>query len=62
MTQTAVKTLKNYVGGEWIEAKSNQTEPVYNPATGEIIAYVPISSSEDVDHAVYVAFEAFQTW
>jgi len=62
MTQTAVKTLKNYVGGEWIEAKSNQTEPVYNPATGEIIAYVPISSSEDVDHAVDVAFEAFQTW
>ncbi|WP_346208248.1 CoA-acylating methylmalonate-semialdehyde dehydrogenase [Caldifermentibacillus hisashii] len=62
MTQAAVKTLKNYVGGEWIETKSEKQEPVYNPATGEVVAYVPISCQEDVDHAVSVAFEAFQTW
>lgn len=59
---TEVKTLKNYVGGEWIGAKSDKTEPVYNPATGEIIAHVPLSSQEDVDHAVKVADEAFQEW
>ncbi|UOQ45557.1 CoA-acylating methylmalonate-semialdehyde dehydrogenase [Halobacillus salinarum] len=57
-----VKTLKNYVGGEWIEPKSDQTQEVYNPATGEVIAHVPISSQEDVDHAVTVAQEAFQEW
>lgn len=62
MTQTIVKSLKNYVGGEWIEAKSEETEEVYNPATGEVIAHVPISSKEDLDHAVEVATEAFQTW
>lgn len=63
MTQTIeVKTLKNYVGGQWIDATSKQTEPVYNPATGEVIAYVPISSDRDVDHAVKVANEAFQSW
>ncbi|WP_101845234.1 CoA-acylating methylmalonate-semialdehyde dehydrogenase [Halobacillus sp. Marseille-P3879] len=57
-----VKTLKNYVGGEWVDAKSDQTEEVYNPATGEVIARVPISSHEDVDYAVNVAKQAFQEW
>ncbi|UOR11453.1 CoA-acylating methylmalonate-semialdehyde dehydrogenase [Halobacillus amylolyticus] len=62
MSQTKVKTLQNYVGGEWIDAKSDETEAVYNPATGEIIAHVPISSQEDVDHAVKIADEAFKDW
>ena len=62
MTQTKVKLINNYVGGEWIEAKTDKTEPVYNPATGEVIAYVPISTKEDLNHAVEVAAEAFQTW
>jgi malonate-semialdehyde dehydrogenase (acetylating)/methylmalonate-semialdehyde dehydrogenase len=62
MTQTAVQTLRNFVGGEWIEAKTDKTEPVYNPATGEVIAQVPISTEEDLDQAVQVAAEAFETW
>jgi malonate-semialdehyde dehydrogenase (acetylating)/methylmalonate-semialdehyde dehydrogenase len=62
LTQTAVKTLKNYIGGEWVEATSEKQEPVYNPATGEVIAYVPISGEKDVERAVSVAFEKFQTW
>ncbi|UJL47458.1 CoA-acylating methylmalonate-semialdehyde dehydrogenase [Virgibacillus sp. NKC19-16] len=62
MSQTKVKTVQNYVGGEWVEAKSDKTESVYNPATGEVIAHVPISSLDDVDQAVNVASETFQTW
>ncbi|MBM7599167.1 malonate-semialdehyde dehydrogenase (acetylating)/methylmalonate-semialdehyde dehydrogenase [Virgibacillus halotolerans] len=62
MSQTKVKTLQNYIGGKWIEARSDKTEAVYNPATGEVIAHVPISNDEDVDHAVEVANEAFKTW
>ncbi|HLR74399.1 MAG TPA: CoA-acylating methylmalonate-semialdehyde dehydrogenase [Virgibacillus sp.] len=62
MTQANVKTLKNFVGGEWIEARSDKTEPVYNPATSEVIAHVPISTSEDLDNAVTAAKKAFQTW
>ncbi|WP_010531948.1 CoA-acylating methylmalonate-semialdehyde dehydrogenase [Lentibacillus jeotgali] len=60
--QTKSEQLKNYIGGKWIEAKSDKTESVINPATGEVIAEVPISSNEDVDHAVEVAHEAFQDW
>ncbi|WP_079526194.1 CoA-acylating methylmalonate-semialdehyde dehydrogenase [Halobacillus hunanensis] len=62
MTQTEVKSIQNYVGGEWITPKSEQTEEVLNPATGEVIARVPISSDEDVDYAVEAAAEAFETW
>ncbi|WP_099156915.1 CoA-acylating methylmalonate-semialdehyde dehydrogenase [Virgibacillus ndiopensis] len=62
MTQIKIATLKNYVNGKWIEAKSDKTTEVYNPATGEVIAHVPISSADDVDNAVEVAAEAFQAW
>ena len=59
---TDVKVLKNYINGEWVASKSNKSEPVYNPATGEVIAHVPISSKEDIDEAVKLANEAFQEW
>ncbi len=62
MTQTTVKKLKNYVGGKWIDAKTKQEEAVYNPATGEVIANVPLSSKEDVDDAIETASKAFETW
>ncbi|MEC1049021.1 aldehyde dehydrogenase family protein, partial [Bacillus safensis] len=62
MTKTDVQMLKNYIGGQWIEAETSQTEEVYNPATGEIIAEVPLSTKKDVEHAVQAAQEAFATW
>jgi len=57
-----VEKLKNYVNGEWVESATTQYENVYNPATKEIIAQVPISTKEDLDHAVSVASEAFKEW
>jgi malonate-semialdehyde dehydrogenase (acetylating) / methylmalonate-semialdehyde dehydrogenase len=62
MTVTTVKTLKNYIGGEWVESTSEKTEVVYNPATGEELAIVPLSTKEDVEKAVQAANEAFKTW
>lgn len=62
MAKTTVKTLKNYIGGEWVDAETSQTEPVYNPATGKIIAEVPLSTKEDVERAVQAAKEAFSSW
>ncbi|WP_159881261.1 CoA-acylating methylmalonate-semialdehyde dehydrogenase [Paenibacillus puerhi] len=56
------QVLKNWVGGAWIDSASTQTEAVVNPATEEIIAYVPISTKEDVDRAVQAAAQSFQTW
>ncbi|MGX2961692.1 CoA-acylating methylmalonate-semialdehyde dehydrogenase [Peribacillus sp. JNUCC 23] len=62
MTTTITNVLKNYINGEWVEAKTNQYQTVPNPATGEELAQVPISSKEDVEAAVKVAKEAFKMW
>jgi malonate-semialdehyde dehydrogenase (acetylating)/methylmalonate-semialdehyde dehydrogenase len=61
-TNTSVQTLNNLIGGQWIPSRSGKTEPVYNPATEEVLAYVPISSREDLDEAVAAAKVAFRTW
>ncbi|GCD82854.1 MAG: methylmalonate-semialdehyde dehydrogenase (CoA acylating) [Geobacillus sp.] len=63
MTTTAgVQTLKNYIGGQWVDSASGKTEVVPNPATGEVLAYVPISNKEDLNKAVAAAKEAFKDW
>lgn len=56
------KILKNYIGGEWVDSTATETIPVYNPATGDILAQCPDSSAEDVDRAVQAAEEAFEEW
>ncbi|NOV01130.1 CoA-acylating methylmalonate-semialdehyde dehydrogenase [Paenibacillus planticolens] len=56
------QVLKNLIGGAWVESTATQTEGVMNPATEEIIAYVPFSTKADVDHAVQAASAAFKTW
>ncbi|MCL4143111.1 UNVERIFIED_CONTAM: hypothetical protein GTU68_056620 [Idotea baltica] len=58
----APERLKNYVGGKWIDSTAQDTGQVHNPATGELIGECPFSSADEVDHAVQVAKEAFQTW
>jgi malonate-semialdehyde dehydrogenase (acetylating) / methylmalonate-semialdehyde dehydrogenase len=62
LTQTTVKRLSNYIGGKWVESSSEVFETVVNPATGETLAEVPLSSKEDVDFAVQTANEAFASW
>ncbi|KHF42023.1 CoA-acylating methylmalonate-semialdehyde dehydrogenase [Halalkalibacter okhensis] len=62
MTVTTTSVLKNYINGEWVESVATDFEVVPNPATGEEIARVPLSTKEDVDLAVKTAKEAFKTW
>ena len=62
MTTQVAQKVKNFIGGKWVEAKTDKTERVYNPATGEVIAHVPISTKEELDEAVKIAAEAFETW
>lgn len=60
--ETKPQTLNNYIGGKWVPATSDTTEAVPNPATGETLAYVPISSRSDLDDAVAAAKKAFAEW
>lgn len=52
----------NYIGGEWVPARSGATGDVVAPATGEIIGAVPLSDAADVDAAVDAATAAFTEW
>ncbi|HEY9603155.1 MAG TPA: aldehyde dehydrogenase family protein [Allocoleopsis sp.] len=52
--------FKLLMGGQWVDAASGQTFPVYNPATGEVIANVAAGDREDIDRAVKSARYAFE--
>ncbi|PZE21662.1 CoA-acylating methylmalonate-semialdehyde dehydrogenase [Paenibacillus xerothermodurans] len=56
------QALKNWIGGTWAESSASHNEPVFNPATEEILAYVPYSTKEDVDRAVQTAKAALPMW
>ncbi|OSP16344.1 CoA-acylating methylmalonate-semialdehyde dehydrogenase [Staphylococcus agnetis] len=57
-----VEVLKNYIGGQWVASQANETIDVVNPATKELIAKVPVSTREELDHAAEVAHQAFESW
>lgn len=54
--------LKNFINGQWQESATSNIEPVPNPATGETLAQVPLSTAKDVDEAVRAAKAAFPAW
>nr|WP_193062923.1 CoA-acylating methylmalonate-semialdehyde dehydrogenase [Oceanobacillus oncorhynchi] len=56
------KKLKNFINGEWVESKTDKYEDVYNPATKEVLAQVPISTPEDFEDAVQAAQAAQEKW
>src|SRR5579884_3717938 len=50
---------KMLINGQWVDAASGKTFPVYNPATGEVLAQVTEGDKEDIDRAVQAARKAF---
>jgi betaine-aldehyde dehydrogenase len=61
MTATAT-TLQNFIDGEFVDPVEGRTEPIINPANGEVIAHAPLSGPVDVDRAVSAARGAFAGW
>ncbi|EKF1561434.1 CoA-acylating methylmalonate-semialdehyde dehydrogenase [Listeria monocytogenes] len=59
---TDVRKLKNYIDGEWVESKTDKYEDVINPATGEVLCQVPISTRAELDQAAVIAEQAFEKW
>src|SRR5256712_1647491 len=57
-----MKTLRNYVGGEWVAPAATECLALTNPATGEQLGKVPLSGARDVDAAVAAAQTAFVKW
>ena len=54
--------LKNFVNGQWVDSTTTEYLDIPNPATGELLATVPVSTKEDVELAIQAAKSAFVTW
>ena len=57
-----VKLLKNYIAGKWVEPKNNGYLDVENPSTREVIAKVPLSTTEEANRAIDSAADAYPEW
>jgi malonate-semialdehyde dehydrogenase (acetylating)/methylmalonate-semialdehyde dehydrogenase len=62
-TAATTRVLDNYIGGRWAAASAaSELLDVTNPATGDVLARVPLSSRSDLDAAVAAARSALPEW
>ena len=62
MDMNVTKTLHHYIGGQKTEASGDRYGDVYNPATGEISAKLPLATADEVRSAIQNAQDAFPGW
>ncbi|SFJ23430.1 malonate-semialdehyde dehydrogenase (acetylating) / methylmalonate-semialdehyde dehydrogenase [Paenibacillus sp. UNC496MF] len=58
----SMQTVANYIGGRYVPSRSERSEAVPNPATGETLVNVPLSAREDLEEAVRAAKAAYPAW
>ncbi len=54
--------LRMHIDGEWIEAGDRRTFDVINPATGAVLAPLPLVDAADLDRALDAAKRGFKIW
>ena len=54
--------LRNFIGGQWTDPKSDRRADLIDPSTGEVFASAPVSGPEDVDAAMNAAAAAAEGW
>ena len=59
---TGPRSLRNHVGGRYVDPATDRTTDVVDPATGRVVATAPVSGAEDVDAAYDAATTAFAEW
>ena len=67
MTATAepsstVQTLTHWLNNAPAAGQSGRSAPVYNPATGQVQAHVPLASTAELDAVVQIATAAAKKW
>jgi betaine-aldehyde dehydrogenase len=58
----SIRTLKNFVNGEYVESRSDETLDIINPANGQVFATAANSNAADVQAAFKAADAAFDDW
>jgi betaine-aldehyde dehydrogenase len=56
------KELRNFIGGQWADPRSERRADLIDPSTGEVFASAPVSGPEDIDAAMKAATEASEGW
>ena len=59
---TLTGTLRNFIGGEYVEARAEAVLDLVDPATEEVYGTSPVSTAADIDAAYRAASDAFETW
>ncbi|MEW5868825.1 MAG: CoA-acylating methylmalonate-semialdehyde dehydrogenase [Chloroflexota bacterium] len=54
--------ILNYINNEWVASAAAQAVDVINPATGELLARTPLSTSAEVEAAAQAAHQALPGW
>src|SRR5438128_1672464 len=54
--------IPNYIDGRWQDSTASEWQDVVNPATGEVIASVPLSDTTEVSKAIQAASAAYPAW
>jgi malonate-semialdehyde dehydrogenase (acetylating) / methylmalonate-semialdehyde dehydrogenase len=54
--------IPNYIDGRWQDSTASEWQNVVNPATGEVLAGVPLSSRDEVATAIAAAAAACPEW
>ena len=54
--------INHWIDGDFQESESSRFGDVYNPATGEVIAKLPMGGASDLEKAVKSAKQAFRSW
>ena len=57
-----MQSVRNYVNGQFKDAQNSGFINVENPSTGELLAKVPLSTTEEVNRAIDAAAAAFNSW
>ncbi|WP_237155010.1 CoA-acylating methylmalonate-semialdehyde dehydrogenase [Oryzibacter oryziterrae] len=57
-----MRQILNAIGGQLVASTSGRSQPVFNPATGEAVANVPLSSVDEINAAVAAAKAAQVGW
>lgn len=61
MTSEA-RQLRNFIGGRYVDPETDAISDIVNPATADVVAKAPVSTSADVDAAYAAASRGFETW
>ncbi|MCH8876944.1 MAG: CoA-acylating methylmalonate-semialdehyde dehydrogenase [Chloroflexi bacterium] len=57
-----MEEIRNFIDGVWQTSSAEEHLDVINPATGETLGRVPLSTPGEVDQAAQAAAEAFSEW